>query len=105
VAVAGAVVFTIAVAFELSRAFDWVVISKSLADLTRPEHRVLTDYWPNLVLAFAALLVWLLAASVVADSNKFSLHAHYRNRLVRAYLGASNNKRSPNAFHGFRRER
>jgi hypothetical protein len=35
--------------------------------------------------------------------NKFSLHAGYRNRLIRAYLGASRdeNKRNPNPFTGF----
>ncbi len=33
--------------------------------------------------------------------NKFSLHAIYRNRLVRAYLGASNPRRDPNPFTGF----
>jgi hypothetical protein len=33
--------------------------------------------------------------------NRFSLHAMYRNRLVRAYLGASNRKRDPDPFTGF----
>lgn len=34
--------------------------------------------------------------------NKFSLHAMYRNRLIRAYLGASRGEeRSPNPFTGF----
>lgn len=33
--------------------------------------------------------------------NRFSLQAMYRNRLVRAYLGASNTRRSPNLFTGF----
>jgi hypothetical protein len=33
--------------------------------------------------------------------NKFSIHAIYRNRLIRAYLGASNAKRRPNLFTGF----
>jgi hypothetical protein len=40
-------------------------------------------------------LSWLI------NVNKFSLHAIYRNRLVRAYLGASNFKRNPNPFTGF----
>jgi hypothetical protein len=35
------------------------------------------------------------------DANKFSLHATYRNRLIRAYLAASRKKRSPNKFTGF----
>ena len=33
--------------------------------------------------------------------NKFSLHASYRDRLIRAYLGASRDVRHPNAFTGF----
>jgi hypothetical protein len=35
------------------------------------------------------------------DINKFSLYMMYRNRLVRAYLGASNSKRNPHPFTGF----
>jgi len=33
--------------------------------------------------------------------NRFSLQATYRNRLVRAYLGATNRRRRPNLFTGF----
>ena len=33
--------------------------------------------------------------------NRFSLHAMYRNRLVRAYLAASNTDRRPNSVTGF----
>jgi hypothetical protein len=33
--------------------------------------------------------------------NRFSIHALYRNRLMRAYLGASNPDRVPNPFTGF----
>jgi hypothetical protein len=37
------------------------------------------------------------------DINRFSLHAAYRDRLIRAYLGASRNydERRPNPFTGF----
>ena len=35
------------------------------------------------------------------NTNKFSYHAMYRNRLIRAYLGASNRDRFPNPFTGF----
>ncbi|MEA2558859.1 MAG: hypothetical protein QOH06_363 [Acidobacteriota bacterium] len=36
------------------------------------------------------------------DINRFSLHASYRDRLIRAYLGASRgNERRPNPFTGF----
>lgn len=42
-----------------------------------------------------------LAASWCIGVNVFSMHAMYRNRLVRAYLGASRWNRAPNAFTGF----
>lgn len=47
------------------------------------------------VTAFGLLMAWFI------NTNKFSLHAMYRNRLIRAYLGASNDKRNPNRFTGF----
>ena len=50
-------------------------------------------------LLIAAAGGWLLSRFI--DINHFSLHSIYRNRLVRAYLGASNSKRDPNPFTGF----
>ncbi|MGB0013188.1 MAG: hypothetical protein WBQ03_16380 [Candidatus Sulfotelmatobacter sp.] len=44
-------------------------------------------------------ICWLFAWRV--DINEFSLHAFYRNRLARCYLGASNIPRHPNRFTGF----
>jgi predicted acylesterase/phospholipase RssA len=35
------------------------------------------------------------------DVNEFSLHNAYRNRIVRCYLGATNNDRQPQPFTGF----
>ncbi len=40
-------------------------------------------------------------ASWFINVNKFSLHAMYRARLIRAYLGASNEARDPHPFTGF----
>lgn len=51
-----------------------------------------------------AILLCIAVALVMAwrvDVNQFSMHLFYRNRLVRCYLGASNEKRSPNRFTGF----
>jgi hypothetical protein len=54
--------------------------------------------------------VWLAIVGLVllgfvmgwpVNVNRFSLQAFYRNRLVRAYLGASNRWRNPNLFTGF----
>jgi len=38
------------------------------------------------------------------DINEFSMHAYYRDRLARCYLGASNPDRKPNPFTGFDEE-
>ncbi|MBC8031023.1 MAG: hypothetical protein H7Z16_12995 [Pyrinomonadaceae bacterium] len=50
-----------------------------------------------LTLAFGFLMAKLI------NTNKFSIHAMYRNRLIRAYLGASrkNADRQPEPFTGF----
>lgn len=42
-----------------------------------------------------------LVMSWCVNINKFSLHAMYRYRLIRAYLGASNLRRAPHPFTGF----
>ncbi len=46
-------------------------------------------------LAVALIMAWRV------DVNQFSMHMYYRNRLVRAFLGASNPNRWPNRFTGF----
>jgi Patatin-like phospholipase len=59
-----------------------------------------TPWW--LVLAVAlALALFGIAMACVINPNRFSLHAMYRDRLIRAYLGASNRDRKPNPFTGF----
>lgn len=48
------------------------------------------------------LALFSVLMSFFININKFSLHAMYRNRLIRAYLGASRGEqRSPNPFTGF----
>jgi hypothetical protein len=48
-----------------------------------------------------ALAAFAVIAGRVVNVNRFSLHGMYRNRLVRAYLGASNADRHPDPFTGF----
>ena len=58
----------------------------------------------RLVVGLAAALVALgLVAGYFVDVNRFSLHGAYRDRLIRAYLGASRKPgtRRPNPFTGF----
>jgi hypothetical protein len=55
-------------------------------------------------LALAVVLIGIFVgatASFFIGVNQFSMHSMYRNRLVRAYLGASNRERVANFFTGF----
>ena len=79
--------------------------------------RVPSDAWghavilhnspPWLLVELALSFITLAGAmSLVININKFSLHSIYRNRLIRAYLGASRlpeyrEERRPNLFTGF----
>jgi len=59
-----------------------------------------TPLWLSAAFIAGAALAGLLMSRLISI-NKFSLHSVYRNRLIRAYLGASNPKRDPNPFTGF----
>lgn len=52
-----------------------------------------------LVIAILSLLGYLCGRLI--NTNRFSLHYLWRNRIIRAYLGASNPNRRPNRFTGF----
>jgi hypothetical protein len=86
----------------LAVAADWLVrwmtdiLPDCFAD-TRTTHM-----WGALFAIAAAAALGLLM-SIFIDPNKYSLHAMYRNRLIRAYLGASREKgaRRPNPLTGF----
>ena len=54
----------------------------------------------NAVLAGGFLLLSLFSSRYI-NTNLFSLNSMYRNRLIRAYLGASNPKRNASLFTGF----
>jgi hypothetical protein len=47
------------------------------------------------------MLLFGIVIGFFINANKFSLHATYRNRLIRAYLAASRTIRRPNLFTGF----
>jgi hypothetical protein len=57
--------------------------------------------YANLGFVFVGLVAIGVVLAWRVDINKFSLHIMYRNRLVRAYLGASNQQRQPHPFTGF----
>lgn len=58
------------------------------------------NYWHFVVMPFALLGLAVVLGTIV-NVNRFSLHGMYRNRLVRAYLGASNQMRHADPFTGF----
>jgi len=51
-----------------------------------------------LLVAVAALLAWWLGRRI--NVNRFSMHAVYRARLVRAFLGSARPDRTPDGFTG-----
>jgi len=58
--------------------------------------------WLQVLLFMFSMTLFGMLMSFVVNINKFSLHSMYRNRLIRAYLGASRGKtRKPNPFTGF----
>jgi len=59
-----------------------------------------TPWWLISAITLALLLIGMGMAHLI-NPNKFSLHAMYRDRLIRAYLGASHKERAPNPFTGF----
>ena len=65
---------------------------------------ILYTPWHMVVLATIVFVLLGLGMAFLIDPNKFSLHAVYRDRLIRAYLGASNPHRKPNPFTGFDEE-
>src|SRR5262249_2856002 len=55
-----------------------------------------------LLWGFFVVAVVSVVASFFVNINRFSLHALYRNRLIRAFLGASHiEQRKPNPFTDF----
>jgi hypothetical protein len=58
-----------------------------------------TDRWDLLGILAAAAIASLL--STLVGVNRFSMQALYRNRLIRAYLGASRYSRDADEFTGF----
>src|SRR5207253_4771830 len=53
------------------------------------------------VFLMGIILLFGIVMGFLINANKFSLHATYRNRLIRAYLAASRLKRRPHFFTGF----
>jgi hypothetical protein len=106
VSLASAAAFDICDVENLLRAESGVATNTRLADSwdtdcepTRVSLVPSAAFWGlSLMMIAAGGLAWLVSRQV--DLNQFSLHAMYRNRLVRCFLGASRNRR-PHPFTGF----
>jgi Patatin-like phospholipase len=73
-----------------------VEVERGVLHLKRVHDTKATD----LLLIYAlALLAWILSRFI--GVNRFSMQGLYRNRLIRAYLGASRYSRDPDSFTGF----
>jgi Patatin-like phospholipase len=92
-----ATVFIIVLTSVLSAAVDWLVLPERKALWFDEKHDVLR---PLLKVLFWTGFVGLVASFLV-NTNRFSLHGVYRNRLIRTFLGASKDQRKPNAFTDF----
>lgn len=91
---------------KLSLSVEWLHNQK-----VDPQRSVATDIGDVIIfpaareiyilIGLAALIGWLAAKYI--NTNKFSHHAMYRNRIIRAYLGASRRTRDrhPDPFTGF----
>jgi len=94
-------VFAAALTIILSYLLDEALIGGSLVDALRIKFPDIATIFGGLVLglALAVLIEWV--ASINVNINRFSLHAVYRNRLIRGYLGATRQERHPDNFTGF----
>jgi hypothetical protein len=99
-AVAGPI-FAAALVIVLSIALDQLLLGLSLVkQLQMPTLSTrATVGW--LAFGWVITAVVGLLASYFVNINRFSLHALYRNRLIRGYLGASRQARDPDRFTGF----
>jgi len=85
-----------------------VVIASALLDLAVLNHAI-TDRrehsaGPDALRLLVALIVFLILgtnSSRFINVNRFSMHALYRNRLVRTFLGATRDPREANPFTNF----
>lgn len=109
-----AVLFAAFIIVSIARLTGWVLSKDALALMSTSSDRLSEtaqsiarmlpgEEWQNatnVVLLVLVLGIVLLGTNRAIDINKFSLHSIYRNRLIRAYLGASNEQRRANRFTG-----
>jgi hypothetical protein len=85
----------------ISVALDLLLLGSSLMEglASRAFTTEFIVVWLLIGFGGAMFVAWVASRNV--NINRFSIHALYRNRLVRAYLGATRQKRNPDKFTGF----
>jgi hypothetical protein len=98
-AIAGSV-FAVLLLIMISLLVDWPIAGRGLACFPADDGAVCSaGAWG---LCFLCLLAVLLPADAFANVNRFSIHALYRNRLVREFLGGGRApNRKPDGFTDF----
>ena len=81
-----ALLFLVSLALGISQAVDWLAFGPWFPDASRSA----SGRWWKLLVIACVLAVLSLLVGFFINVNRFSLHELYRNRLVRAFLGASN---------------
>jgi len=100
----GAVIFIALLVLGVSIALDYLlfddsIIYTSLLRVGENAERNTDLLWLAIGIAITTFVAFIAWSRV--NINRFSAHSIYRNRLIRAYLGASNSQRAPNPFTGF----
>lgn len=97
-----AVVFAV-ILIVLFAALGQVMVSRAAAVVALLQPWIGGEPFPFFELIIIAALIGLaILISAFVNVNRFSLHALYRNRIVRAFIGSARaGKRSPDPFTGF----
>jgi hypothetical protein len=106
------VVFLIALALGLAVGTNLLLYRLHASTVPWTDHEAFLEHctWQSLTATLALFLGAALLFGRYININKFSLHGMYRDRIIRAYLGASNPERyqcspssrtGPNDFTGF----
>ena len=103
-AIAGPLFAAILLIF-LSMAFDKIVVGDAFSKSAMFADADGKSYgweWAATGILIAVLTIVMLVSDYFINVNRFSLHALYRNRLIRAFLGAGRgSRRRPDGFTGF----
>ena len=97
------VFFVISVVALISLLIDLVLVDGALVSSAVVSNKVFVGI-PVLKFALALLVALLIISAVfswLVNINRYSLHGMYRNRLIRAFLGASNVDRNADPFTDF----